>query len=201
MIRSMQGGVILGAFTLACSVMSCTTDYVPKPHGYFRIELPEKEYRQFNPVSCPFSFEVPEYSETVPDTNALSESCWWYIRYPRFNGELYLSYKPVNDNLNKFIEDSYALVYKHTIKANEINEKRIATANNAFGVLYYIGGNAASSVQFFVTDSVNHFLRGALYFNVLPNNDSIAPVTSFIRTDIERLIETLKWENRHSATE
>jgi gliding motility-associated lipoprotein GldD len=178
-------------------VSSCTPDYFPKPRGYFRIDLPEKEYRLFDPEACPFSFEVPVYSETAPDSNRLAEPCWWYVHFPRFSGSLYLSYKPVKDNVFDYIEDSYELVYKHTVKADEIGERRIATQNGAYGLLYVIGGNAASSLQFYVTDSVHHFLRGALYFNVLPNSDSIAPVAEFLKEDVLHLIGTLRWKSTH----
>jgi gliding motility-associated lipoprotein GldD len=66
-----------------------------------------------------------------------------------------------------------------------------------YGVLYEIkGAEAASTLQFYVTDSLSHFLRGALYFNVSPNNDSLAPVIDFIEEDIRHMIGTLNWENR-----
>ncbi len=189
----MKLGYLLFVFIGVC-LASCTSDYVPKPRGYFRIEFPDKNYSEFRPGTCPFTFEIPAYSVVLPDTDRLSEPCWWYVQYPRFNGTLYLSYKPVDGNLGQYIEDTYELVYKHTIKASEINEKRFATAGGVFGVLYIIGGNAASDAQFFVTDSTRHFIRGALYFNALPNSDSIAPVARFLRDDIEHMIETLRWK-------
>lgn len=188
--------LLIGAVALVLSVFaSCTADYYPKPRGYFRIELPEREYMPFEPAGCPFTFDVPVYADPVPDSNRLAEPCWYYVRFPRFGGSLYLSYKPVKDNVFDYIEDSYELAYKHTIKADEISERRIATPNRVYGLMYTIGGNAASNLQFYVTDSTRHFLRGALYFDTLPNSDSIAPVATFIKGDIEHLIETLRWKN------
>lgn len=174
---------------------SCDQDYVPKPRGYFRIDVPEKNYSRFIPADCPFSFEIPQYAKMVYDTNSLTEPCWMYIKFPRFNGEIFLSYKPVNNNLNRYIEDAHTMVYKHTVKADAINEIRIRTPNNVYGMFFEIGGNAASSFQFFVTDSIHNYLRGALYFNVPPNNDSISPVLSFIKEDIRHMISTLEWKN------
>jgi gliding motility-associated lipoprotein GldD len=178
---------------LVC-LSSCDRDYVPKPRGYFRIDTPEKNYSRFSPGDCPFSFEIPQYAIVVRDTNRLAEPCWMYVRFPGFNGEIFLSYKEVKNNLNKYLEDAHTLVYKHTLKADQITEKRISNRNNVHGVLYDIGGNAASSVQFFATDSTKHFIRGALYFNVVPNKDSIAPVLDFIKKDITQLINTIGWK-------
>lgn len=173
---------------------SCDPDYVPKPRGYFRIELPEKNYSEFSPAGCPFSFEIPQYAEMIRDSNRLAEPCWWYVDFPQFHSQIYISYKKVNNDLNKFIEDAHTLVYKHTVKADAINEKRFSNGNNVHGVYYELGGNAASQIQFFATDSTSNFIRGALYFNALPNNDSIAPVLKFLKKDIEHLISTLQWK-------
>lgn len=190
----MNRNLVVIAFFVLAMLCSCQPDYVPKPRGYFRIELPEKNYSLFNPEGCPFSFEIPQYARMVPDSDRLSEPCWWYLDFPRFNGEIYLSYKPVGNNLAKLIEDAHTLVYKHTVKADEINEMKVATPDKVYGIIYNIGGNAASSSQFFLTDSTRHFVRGALYFNTMPNTDSISPVLNFIRQDIHHLISTFNWK-------
>lgn len=174
--------------------VSCDKAYAPKPQGYFRIEFPEKKYKPFSPEDCPFSFEIPQYAEMVRDTNRLAEPCWYYIKFPRYNGEIFLSHKQISGNLNRYIEDAYTLAYKHSVRADEINEKRIRNNDGTFALIYEIGGNAASSVQFFVTDSTRNFIRGALYFNVLPNNDSLKPVIAFLNRDIQHLIRTIEWK-------
>lgn len=182
-------------YLLFCVFISaCESDYTPKPRGYFRIEFSEKKYTRYTPDNCPFSFEIPQYAVVKPDTNRLAMPCWMYVIFPTYNGEVYLSYREVNNNLNKYLEDAHTLVYKHTVKADQIMEKRISGNKNASGVLYEIGGNAASPLQFFVTDSTKNFLRGALYFNVVPNNDSIAPVVEFLKKDIQKMINSLKWK-------
>ncbi|MCK5169644.1 MAG: gliding motility lipoprotein GldD, partial [Bacteroidales bacterium] len=114
---------------------------------------------------------------------------------PDLNGKIHISYKTIDNNLNQILEDTRKLVYKHTIKADAINEKMfIKPEKKVYGILYEIEGNAASPMQFFLTDSINHYLRGALYFNVEPNKDSLAPVLDFVREDIIVLIESFEWK-------
>jgi len=182
------------AYTVLLSVNSCNPDSTPKPRGYFRISLPEKNYYPFL-SDCPYRFDLPTYSQIQKDEEVNSEPCWLNIGFPQFKATLHISYKKVNGNLNIFTEDSRSFVYKHTLKADAINEKTILyPQKNLYGILYEIRGNAASSLQFFLTDSTCHFLRGALYFNVKPNKDSIAPVLEFLSKDISHLIETFEWK-------
>ena len=165
-------------------LIGCTDDIVtPKPRGYYRITLPEHHYTRFDPLDCPFTFEIPEIAKPFRDTNDLSEPCWWYITFPSLNANIYLTYKKMQGDLNAYTEDARTLVYKHTQKANAINEQVINNNFGASGILYDIGGDAASSIQFFMTDSTHHFLRGALYFNVIPNSDSLAPVVQYLKKD------------------
>lgn len=175
---------------------ACSEDPVPKPRGYFRIALPEKGYEQLK-SDCPFTFEYPVYASVSADKSRMAEPCWLNIYFPQFNAQVHLSYKPVNNNVAQYLEDSRTLTYKHTVKANDIRELPvIKDSANVYGLVYDIKGNAASSLQFHLTDSVNHFLRGSLYFNVPPNSDSLAPVIEFLRSDVHHLIETFRWENR-----
>ena len=180
----------LGLFIL----FSCSADYMPKPRGYFRIDLPEKSYRAFD-TTFPFSFEYPTYATIVPDELSPDQPYWINVDFPQFKGSLHLSYKEVNGNLSAFMEDSHAMAYKHISKASSINNRIFFNdLDSVYGLIFEINGmSAASPYQFFVTDSIHHFLRGSLYFNVAPNNDSLAPVISFIKEDIEHLITSLKW--------
>jgi len=175
--------------------IACSENYIPKPRGYFRITLPKKEYKKFF-NNGPYSFEIPKYSFVQKDTSRYTEKWWIGIVFPSMKGTIHMSYKIINNNLNKYIEESRSLAYKHTVKAEAINEQVFANKNDkVFGVLYELKGNVASSYQFFITDSTNHFLRGALYFNVYPNKDSLAPVLTFVKKDIVKLIETVEWNN------
>jgi gliding motility-associated lipoprotein GldD len=129
-------------------------------------------------------------------TRPTSEPFWVNIDFPQFNGKIHISYKPVNNNLTQYLEDARTFVLKHIPKADAIDDSLVyRPEDKVYGLVYYIDGmQAASSCQFFVTDSSTHFLRGALYFNVTPNNDSLAPVIGFIQEDIRHMIKTFKWK-------
>lgn len=176
------------------SLSSCRNDTVPKPRGYPRIYLPGKEYQRFD-TTYPYQFEYPVYSRITIDTNYNPEPYWINIDYPMFGGRVHLSYKALNNNLYKYTEDTRNFVMKHIPKASEINNETYAdTIDDVYGLIYNIEGTgAASPYQFYITDSNEHFLRGALYFNIVPNNDSLAPVIDFIKKDMKHLIETVKW--------
>ena len=181
---------------LLISTSYCKNPYTPKPLGYMMIDFPEKAYQVFDSI-CPYTFEYPVYGMILPDDSRIAEKYWINIYFPQFDGTIHISYKEVNNNLDEFIEDSRTLAYKHTIKADAIREVVYTTKErNVYGLIYEIKGNAASSTQFYLTDSINHFLRGSLYFNVQPNVDSLAPVITFFREDIEHMIETFEWKNQ-----
>lgn len=181
---------------IALSVLiACEQSYTPKPRGYFRIDLPEKNYTRFD-STYPYSFEYPVYATISPDTRPSSEDYWMNLDFPDFNGQIHISYKPVQDNLIEYLENTRTFVIKHIPKAEAINDTLIyRPESRVFGLIYYIEGSvAASPCQFFVTDSTSHFLRGALYFNISPNNDSLEPVIRFIEQDIKHLVSTFKWK-------
>jgi gliding motility-associated lipoprotein GldD len=176
-------------------LISCGRTYTPKPSGYFRIAFPEKKYVQ-STENLPYSFEYPVYGVIKPDTDKDAEPYWINIEFPQFKGEIHISYKPLG-NLASFIEDARTLAYKHTIKADAINEIPVVIdSNKVYGMIYDIKGNAASSIQFYLTDSSKNFLRGALYFKTQPNKDSIAPVVDFFSDDINHFIYSVKWKNK-----
>lgn len=174
--------------------ISCKKEYVPKPRGYFRISFPEKAYIKIDSAALPYQFEIPVYSKLVADHERLAEPYWMNLKIPRNKAELHLSYKTVNNNLMKLTEDSRTLAYKHSIKADAINERIFVNPEKkVYGTIYLIEGNTASPLQFYLTDSTKHFLRGALYIREVPNIDSIRPVIEFLTPDIIHLIETTEW--------
>ena len=190
-----KGAIILVVWMMAIMV-SCDDHYVPKPRGYFRIDFPEKEFILLDSI-FPFKFEYPGYTKIIPDRNAIEQPYWISIDYPSYQGRIYLSYKPVHHNLPKLLDDSRSLVLKHITKATSIHEEPVIDEGRCvYGMLFEIkGAETASPFQFYVTDSTNHFLRGALYFNVIPNNDSLLPVIDFIKDDILQMIATLEWKD------
>jgi gliding motility-associated lipoprotein GldD len=174
---------------------SCEKNYVPKPHGYFRIALPQRNYRSFE-SDCPLSFELPGYAkiERVRQ-NQTQDSCWFNIYFPRFNARVHCTYVPVGNNFSGLIHEAYDIAMSHEVKATAMKRTLVDdNQRNVFGVLYDIEGEAASQLQFFLTDSTDHFFRGALYFFNKPNPDSIAPVLSFLREDVVHIAETLNWK-------
>jgi len=187
--------LLIAVAILALIAASCEESYTPKPRGYFRIDLPEKRYQKFD-TAYPYAFDFPAYTRIVLDRRESSEPYWLNIEYPQFNGTIYISYKKINGNLVEYLEDTRTFVMKHIPKADAIGDSLInRPEDRVFGLLYDIeGSGAASPCQFFVTDSTTHFLRGALYFNTTPNNDSLAPVISFVRQDIVRLLQTIHWK-------
>lgn len=174
--------------------ISCKHEFTPRPRGYFRIDLPEKKYER-SPDILPYSFELPSKSLIVKNRKAEEELYWINIEYPQYKATIHLSYKVIDGNLEKYLNDSRSFVYKHTIKADAISEEVfINEEKHVYGIKYNIKGDAASNTQFFLTDSVKNFVRGALYFNVTPNKDSLAPVLNYIDKDITHLIETFEWK-------
>ena len=189
--------------TLAvASFLSCREVAVPKPKGYFRIDLPQKQYMMFNETdqakNLPLKFEYPVYGNISEKGADNSEPGWFNIEFPAYKARIYLTYKDVKGNLESLIEQTYTMnVKNHLTKADAINEQLIDdNENRVFGILYDLKGNTASAVQFYVTDSTNHYLRGSLYFESEPNADSLAPVIDFFRADVIHLIETLKWKEK-----
>lgn len=172
----------------------CRKATTPRPYAYFRIDLPEPAYQPVETDTIlPVSFEMSKYAEI---STYRKHEDWINVDYPQWNARIHCSYMHINrDTFAIVTEESRDLAYKHTMKANAIMETRYENdTNHVYGILYEITGNAASPAQFYMTDSCHHFLRGSLYFNNLPNADSIAPVSEFILNDMMHLIETLRWK-------
>jgi gliding motility-associated lipoprotein GldD len=183
--------VLMGIFFVSCGTRDSSE--IPRPKGYYRISFPEHRY-VLHSDSCPFTFEHPVYSRIVYATGHRSK-CWPDIYFPQFKASIHLSYSAINNNLMQVLEDSRTLTYKHTVKANDIREEFVQLPQKrVFGTVYTVSGNAASSIQFHLTDSSRNFIRGSLYFNSSPNADSLAPVTGFLAKDIDHFIRTFSWK-------
>ena len=183
-------------------ITSCTETYTPKRPGYFRIDFPtQRKFITYSNDVCPFSFEYPSYGMIQKDSNDVQEMqehpCWFNVIFPEYKAKIYLSYTKIDgtNTLDKLVRDSYKLTFKHTVKADYIDESVVQGNHpHVSGILYDVGGNAASGVQFYVTDSTHHFLRGSLYFFAPPNSDSIAPAIAYFRKDVEHIIQSLEWK-------
>ena len=199
--------------------MGCNSVYTSKKHGYFDIELPAHSYKTYDQPGFPYSFEYPVYAVPVKDTtyfDSKPENDYWInIDFPQFDARIFLSYKAIGgksvyklkgsdgvyrdsigiNQFDKMVNDAFNLTNKNEAVATSIKDSVFKTANNVTGVFFKVGGNAATATQFFVSDTVHHFLRGALYFSATPNSDSIKPVQKFLEEDIRHLISTFKWKN------
>lgn len=183
---------------LFCALLlSCNNeDTLPKPKAYLRLDYPSASYKKVK-TPLPFSFEKNELSNQIKAIKSSGTSKGINITYPSLKATIYLTYKTVKDgNLDSLLRDSQNLTQKHTIKADEIVYDFFENpAEKVYGMFYEIGGDAASQSQFYVTDSINHFLSGSLYFYVKPNYDSIYPASEYLKKDIKRIMETVSWEH------
>jgi gliding motility-associated lipoprotein GldD len=178
---------------------ACNSDYTIKRKGYFKIDFPAHRYQRFDQPGYPYTFEYPVYAKIIKDTTFFEskpENDYWInVDFPQFSGKIYMSYKEVGKNdFAKLVNDAFTLTYKHTSKATEITDSLMRTPGGISGVFFSVGGNAATAKQFFVTDSVKHFLRGALYFDAAPNVDSLGIVNDFLQEDMKHLINSLQWK-------
>ena len=191
-MRHLPGYILFGFFLLA----ACKTDFMPKPKGFNRIVLPENQFRPL-PDTFPYLFEYSNHAKILKDSSWIAEPYWIDLYYPQFEASIQISYKPVKkseDLLKEYLATSYRLTSEHQVKAYSIEEAIMQTKLGKTAVLAHLSGEVPSQYQFFTTDSVNHFLRGALYFNTATQNDSLRPVIEFVRKDIVHLLNTLQWQ-------
>lgn len=203
MMLKFSGFILLAMFCIAAFL--CCEGYtpVPKQRAYPRVIYPEKAYKPFDENYCNFTFDQPVYSTIEHDTMFFDEkakdNCWFNISVKKLNARIYCSYYPIQNRqrFDELVKDAYEMTNKHNVKASYIEEIPVRRPEaNVYGVVFNVQGPAASSYQFFLTDSVKNFLRGALYFNTEVRPDSLAPVVNFMKQDLNRLVATLKW-NQH----
>lgn len=199
-------------------LISCNSTYTSKTKGYFKIDFPKRDYVKFDNPGFPYSFEYPAYAKIERDSSYFDTSSsnpyWINIDFPVFNGKIFISYKTIGGNsiykvktpdgkyrdstgkntFQKMVDDSYKLTYKNDIKAYSIEDSVMHTPNNVTGVYFRLSGSVATAQQFFLSDTTHNFLRGALYFDATPNEDSLRPVNNFLQEDMKHIINTLKWK-------
>lgn len=186
-------------FFIGLILASCGSDssdnYVPKPKGFPRFDLPAPNYKLLEPTH-PYQFEYNAIARILPDTFARSEPDWIFINYPTYHASVQLTYKPVLKDMKRLramLEDAYKLAARHNIKASAIEQRTIRLKSGLEASVIDLSGEVPSQVQFVTTDSTTHYLRGALYFNTATENDSLQPVIQYIRKDILHLLNTLTW--------
>ena len=182
-------------------LFSCNGDntYLPKPRMYPKVVYPTKDFQVMDINDCPFRLEVPTYFQYVQDTFQLDEElnkCWFNLHCAELNAYLHFSYLEINSRkqFDQFVRDAFNLVNKHNIKANYRDEKTLEYPDRSVhGLLFEIYGPVATPLQFFVTDSTSHFIRGSLYFKSQVDRDSLAPVYNFLRQDVMHLLDNFTW--------
>lgn len=179
-------------FTFLTVIAGCNDEQVPKPKAFLALQYPEPVYADAN-LNCPYGFEINEIA-AVGDAKGKT-SCWININYPLLDATLFITYQKVKNNLDSLLMDAQKLPLQHTIKADFIEGDIYENPKNrTFGMFYEVDGNAASQAQFYLTDSINHFVTGSLYFDQKPNFDSIMPAAAYMKKDMRHLMETLKWQ-------
>lgn len=198
----------------------CNSNYTSKKRGYYRIDFPERKYVSFQKEGFPYTFEYPAYAQVIKDSTYFDQDpqnpYWINIDFPKFGGRIFLSYKAIGgkstykvkqadgsykDSLgtnvfDKMVNDAFKLTNKNESVASSIKDSLFHTQNGITGVFFRVGGNAATAKQFFMSDTTKNFFRGALYFDVTPNADSLRPVQDFLQKDIDHLISTFKWTDK-----
>ncbi|PZD78956.1 gliding motility lipoprotein GldD [Mesonia sp. K7] len=173
--------------------VSCEESLQPKPKAYLALNYEEASYKELPLTFCPYTFEVNK--NVILKDAKTKQACWVNLEYPSINGTIFITYKPITDNLKELIIDGQKLPLEHTVKADEIEgDLYVNDENKTYGMLYEVKGNAASQAQFYVTDSIKHFLTGSIYFDAKPNFDSILPAAAYLKNDMRHLIETIKWK-------
>ncbi len=208
--------ILLISFT----VVACNSTYTSKKKGYYKINFPEREYKKFQQEGFPYSFEYPMYATIIKDSTYFEQDAqnpyWINIDFPEFNGRIFLSYKAIGgkstykvkqvngvykdslgvNEFDRMVNDAFKLTNKNETVASSIKDSLFRTQNGVTGVFFKVSGNAATAKQFFMSDTTKNFFRGALYFDVTPNSDSLKPVQDFLQKDIDHLINTFKWTNK-----
>ncbi len=188
-------GVVWGLLFLAAVTCSCTTQYQPKPIGYNRIVLPEPAF-MLSADTLPYRFEYSIHARFMKDTSWIRDKHWVEIYYPTLHATIHVTYKSIGNSkkvLKEYLEDAYILTAKHQIKAYSIDESIVKTPSGKTAIIAELDGEVPSQFQFTVTDSSEHFLRGAVYFNINVQNDSLRPAIEFVKRDAMRIINTLEW--------
>lgn len=196
----MNKGIFLIACCLLCVMASCHrhNDETPKPQAYLRIDMPEHAYTLCDTAWLPFSFEHSNLSTIEWKNNATRATDRWFtIQYPKYKGYVFMSYKRISgaQDLKAQVDTSYRFVQDNFSYSSGVDEDRFANpVQRLYGTTYHLKGqNVASTYQFYVTDSTRNFLRGALYIDCTPNNDSLSPVLDYIQADIVHFIESIRW--------
>ena len=185
---------ILFLFSLFLFHFSCDeTNYLPREKGFLRLEFEKPTYDTFSSEASKLNFIFNNaYSsfEIVSDEKIV-------LKYKDIKIDLVLSDVEL-ENLSSFeesIRNFYVFLEPHRKKSNQISIKEFKSVDNKrFAKVFEMRGPVASPLQFYVTDSINHFLFGSMNVMVKSNYDSIYPSIMYVKNDIFSIIESVNWE-------
>ena len=171
-------------------LLACNKNHKPKPKGYNHINFPEQSYV---PITITNKYSFEKNIQTSVEQN--DSYGWLNLLYKNYDAKILITHKYIEkeNDLTSFVNESYKLTEKHNKKASSIKETHIKTKNDLNAVIIDLKGEVPTQFQFITTDSVNHFLRGALYFQVATKNDSLAPIIEYIKKDMIHILNTLEW--------
>jgi len=186
---------------IVCSI-GCGQERIqtPKPRMYPKVDYPTRTYESLTLEACHFTFDRPAYSEVKTGIKFFGEEsrhpCWFDLELPAFNGSIHFSYIPIGgeDTLDKLVADAFRIVEQHNTKAEYREELLIENENGVHGLQFNLEGPVASPINFFLTDTIQHFVRASLYFNASVAPDSIAPILNFVAEDMKTIVETFEWK-------
>ena len=170
---------------------------VPKPPTYLKTELPKHSYRIVS-NECPYELKLSELYNYKPCIYEKSNFCMQQIDLGPLNGSLFLYYLNLTskDSLPSIINYANDKVDEHKIKADKIEYKQFFNKkSNVYGTFFELKGNVATNFQFYLTDSLSHFVRGEVLLNCRPNYDSLRPALEYLKIDLIELINNFKWRN------
>lgn len=176
--------------------VSCEEDsFIPKPPTYLRLDLPDHTYKVYSD-DCPYSLEKPDIYTVKPVMDGETQTCHKDIDLGPLNGSVHLSYIKMTDPLSAYVNFVNDKVDEHKVMASGINDwKILSPKNRVYCTFFELQGDVASPFQFYMTDSVEHFVSGVVYFNSVPNYDSLKPTLDYLKVDLEHMINTFQWQD------
>ena len=188
--------LIVGIILIITGAFSCVDSRsMPKPKGFYRIDLPQAQYMDFSLDGLPCSFNVSHLVTVELPLMEITDN-WINLTYPMLNATIYCSYHPiVPDSLSIMEEECRELVARNARSADAITEQIYENPDNqVYGVLFLIDGETVSPVRFMLTDSISKVFMGALYYECKLNVDSLAPVTQYLNENVIELIQSFHWK-------
>lgn len=180
---------------------SCQSEeesYIPKPYGYFRIDLPKQIYTKLE-GDFPYSFEHSKYAKVTKNTSQNADEYWITLKYePTSVAEIHITYKEIKNEPKLFMEyvnDAHKLTFNEINTARSSAIDKVVDSRNGNGIVFTISeGEVPTVFNYWVSDTTTHFLRAAMYVPTSSQNDSLAPILKYTKDDMMHMLETFEWK-------